>query len=130
MNPTIRREVQRATRTGATRAAATHACPQCNAVVLRGLDADVAALPVVTDPHPLTVTGEVLALAGGRVTYDLTWRSGRYELDPRNSGHIKRRPAGTQFHVVAGHQCGRQLPPGAHGRVTPARYSVPDEPQF
>lgn len=97
-------------RDGISRRAKTTFCADCHRPVVRGLDADVAALVAVVDPAPLTPVGEVLALAAGRRTYDLTWRGARYELDPREPGHIRTRPASRKYHVTADHQCGNSLP--------------------
>lgn len=125
MNPTLARELQRNAARGNSRAAGTYACPGCRAVILRGLDADVAALTVTVDPAPLTLLGEVLALARGRTTYDLTRRGGRYELDPRNPSHIKKRPA-SEFHVAPEHKCGNPLPAKPREFI-PANTPVSDE---
>jgi hypothetical protein len=96
---------------GIARAARAGYCHDCGSVILRGLDADRAALTVVADPEPLNPLGEFLALTVGRRTYDLTWR-GRYELNPRESGHIRAAPA--QVHgksaVVVEHLCGQVMP--------------------
>lgn len=96
---------------GVTRAARAGYCHSCGRVVLRGLDADRAALTAVCDPEPLNLLGEFLALSAGRPTYDLQWRS-RYELNPREPVHIRTIPAGgsRQATVVAAHRCGQPIP--------------------
>lgn len=95
---------------GISRRAKTTFCASCRAVVIRGLDSHIAATVATADPAALTPLGEVLALATGRRTYDLTWTGGRYEIDHRNEWHIRGRPPGTQFHVIADHKCGQPLP--------------------
>ena len=94
---------------GVSRAARPARCRSCGRVVLRGLDADRAALPVSADPQPLNQLGEVLTLTTGRHTYDLEWRNGRYELNPRRAAHITNSPPNSSpdKSVVAEHQCGR-----------------------
>lgn len=102
---------------GVARAARAGYCRSCGAVIVRGLDADRAALTAVCDPEPLNLLGEFLALSAGRPTYDLQWRS-RYELNPREPAHISTTPAGTggKSAVVAAHCCGQPIP--AEGRDT------------
>jgi hypothetical protein len=96
---------------GISRAARAGYCRGCGRVVLRGLDADRAALPVAADPEPLNVLGEFLALSVGRKTFDLHWR-GRYELDPREPWHIRARPAQLRGKsaVVVEHSCRDVMP--------------------
>jgi len=96
---------------GVSRAARAGYCHTCGAVVLRGLDADRAALTVVADPEPLNPLGEFLAVSVGRRTYDLTWRS-RYELNPREPAHIRAAPAQLlgKSSVVVEHLCGQVMP--------------------
>lgn len=117
-----------------TRRAKTGFCDTCWSIVIRGLDAPIAALPVTVDPQPLSPLGEVLALAAGRRSYDLTWRGDRYELDHRDHWGIRTRPAGAINHVVADHQCGHLLPEIARTEKcpTPPRgiNRIPDEPPF
>lgn len=96
---------------GISRAARASYCTSCGTVVLRGLDADRAALTVACDPEPLNPLGEFLAISVGRRTYDLTWRT-RYELDPRSPGRIRDRPAQLygKSAVVVEHLCGQPMP--------------------
>lgn len=96
---------------GVSRAARAGYCRSCGTVVVRGLDADRAALSAVCDPEPINVLGEFLALSAGRRTYDLTWR-GRYELNPREPAHIRAAPAQLfgKSTVVVSHLCGQAMP--------------------
>lgn len=101
---------------GVSRAARAGYCRSCGAVILRGLDADRAALTAVCDPEPINPLGEFLALSVGRKTYDLTWR-GRYELNPREPCHIEAAPASLlgKSSVVVSHLCGQTMP--VEGRI-------------
>jgi hypothetical protein len=96
---------------GISRATRASYCRSCGRVVLRGLDADRAALTVTADPEPLNPLGEFLAVSSGRRTFDLSWR-GRYELDFRDAWYIRARPA--RLHgksaVVVEHSCGDVMP--------------------
>jgi len=96
---------------GISRAARAGHCTSCGAIVIRGLDADRAALTVVCDPEPINALGEFLAVSVGRRTYDLKWRS-RYELDPREPAHIRAMPAQLygKSAVVVEHLCGQVMP--------------------
>jgi len=96
---------------GVSRRAHAITC-RCGQTVIRGLDADRAALPISADPQPLNQLGEVLTLTTGRHTYDLEWRNGRYELNPRRAAHIANSPPNSSpdTSVVAEHQCGRSAP--------------------
>lgn len=96
---------------GISRRARAGHCRGCGRVVLRGLDDDVAAIPVATDPEPLNPLGEFLAIAIGRPTYNLAWR-GQYELDPRDSWSIRERLAGIygKAAVVVAHSCVDRMP--------------------
>lgn len=100
---------------GVSRAARAGYCHTCGQVVVRGLDADRAALSVTCDPGPLNPLGEFLALSVGRRTYDLSWR-GRYELNPREPCHIRAAPAAVRgkSSVAVEHLCGQAMP--AEGR--------------
>ena len=82
-------------------------CPTCGRLVLRGLDADVAAGDVMVDPTPLTAIGEwVITLRGG-VTYSLsTITSDRQELDDRDQWRRLVHPStDSGVVVVPGHEC-------------------------
>jgi hypothetical protein len=100
---------------GVSRRARAGLCRSCGRVVLRGLDADAAAMAVAVDPEPLNALGEFLALSVGRVTFDLTWRL-RYELDPRDAWHIRTRPAAVRGKsaVVVQHSCADVMPAEGH----------------
>lgn len=109
---------------GVSRRARAGICRSCGEVVLRGLDADRAAVTVAADPEPLNPLGEFLATVTARRTYDLSWR-GRYELDPRDADQIAERPAALygKSAVLVEHSCadrmpieGRIIEPGNHSR--------------
>lgn len=106
---------------GITRAARIRTCPTCRATTVAGLDADVASLPAICDPRPLTRQGEAIALITGRATYALgNWRN-RLELNHRTSFHI-RGARQTDVDILATHVCGAPpLPsqPSALKRPTP-----------
>jgi hypothetical protein len=88
---------------------ATHTCGQ---PVLTGLDSDLCAWPATVDPLPLTPTGEMLALLGGRTTYDY-WTNAR-QLHRRIDVAIRGRPATDtgSTRVLATHIC--NTPPLPH----------------
>jgi hypothetical protein len=105
---------------GVTRSARLGRCEACGHPVLRGLDGDVAALPVTAAPVELDHFGEYLALARGCRTYYLARRfsvSGRprWELDPRWTEHVAR--AERRYPVIAEHRCGLHLPHWEGGRL-------------
>lgn len=104
---------------GVSRAARAGHCRSCGQVVIRGLDADRAALPATCDPGSINALGEFLAVTTGRRTYDLDWR-GRYELSPREPAHISDSPPGSKPNspVVVAHECDSPMP--AAGRVVAA----------
>lgn len=89
---------------------AIHArCPKCRATVLQGLDNAVCGLPVRAGLVCLDAVGELLALAGGRRTYELRPKAGgRIDLQRRDRWMMARRG----YPVVADHRCGQQLPVG------------------
>jgi hypothetical protein len=65
------------------------------------------AFEAACDPEPLTMLGEVSALAAGRRTLNLVQRAGRFELDQRWAEHID---AGrSRLDVLASHLCGRPI---------------------
>jgi hypothetical protein len=101
---------------GVGRAARATTCRACGAFVLRGLDADRAALPVVVDPVPLNELGEFAALLAGRKTYETSGSNQRCELNPRNPDRIGACPATARSRtiVLVEHHCGR--PMAAEGR--------------
>lgn len=88
---------------GVRRAIRATTCRDCGAGILTGLDADRAALPVVVDVDPVTELGEVLALAAGRVSYNLRIGNGACELDRRDRHTIS---APRRYRVVVSHECG------------------------
>lgn len=102
-------------------------CRKCGAHVIRGLDADRAALPTTADPEPITITGELIAIANGLTTYDLVKHSTRPELDHRNQWRIsgpRRNP------VLAEHRCGTTWPTQPAPTPAPTPRKAGDDPNF
>lgn len=99
--------IGRMDRDGISRRARPHACPNCHALTIVGLDHDRSALTVRADPSPLSPAGELIALLTGRPTYSLHPHGNRYEINPRSQWAITSTPAGTltSCDVVAAHQC-------------------------
>lgn len=119
---------------GITRAVRATYCRGCGAHVMRGLDADVAALPTVVDPTPLDPLGEALALLANRPTYSLRW-VGRYEIDHRLGATIAAHPAGSQpsVDVLAAHACNAAsltAHPRGHASRPPRAKELTDDPPF
>lgn len=121
---------------GATRSAVIQRCPKCRALVLRGLDADLAALLVICDATEIDTRGELVALALGLRTYMLTRStnsSGKtgWNIDPRLPAAIL---AGQRTALVATHRCGIAIPPAATTRIPTwlgRRHApLPDHPPF
>jgi hypothetical protein len=125
-------EIGRIDADGISRRAHATRCRKCTAVVLVGLDDDKCAAPVQVDPPPLTRIGEVTVLLAGGHTFDLTYTSRGYRIDPRRSWDIKAHPAGSVegSDVVAGHRCGSDPPPSAQSRITKRSRALsdPNEP--
>jgi len=95
---------------GTTRRAQPRLCRTCNAHVVTGLDADLAALDILADPTPLDQLGELTALIQGRPTYTLEHDGPRLVLNYRDSGRIRHRPpGGIRYDVLPAHACGRPL---------------------
>lgn len=107
---------------------ATHECGQ---PVLTGLNDDNCAWPTTVDPHPLTPTGEMLALLGGRHTYDY-WIHAQELNGPRDHLRIPYRPATDtgSTRVLAAHICG--TPPLPHYPSPPPtpNQETNDDPPF
>jgi hypothetical protein len=96
---------------GTTRRAQPRLCRTCNAHVITGLDADLAAIAVTADPTPLDQLGELTALVTARSTYTLEHDGPRLVLNYRDPGRIRQRPpGGLRYDVLPAHACGRPLP--------------------
>lgn len=118
---------------GTTRRARATSCPRCNARILTGLDADLAAVQVHVDPLPLTPLAEALAILAGRRTAALVSREGRLVLNYRDSWRITGSPAGTPGQdVYAEHLCGTRpgWPSTATTHARPAAASYAGAPPF
>jgi hypothetical protein len=119
---------------GITRAARARWCRRCHGPIMSGLDGDRIAAVVEVDPAPLDAAGELLALMSGASTYDLAWRGGRYEIDPRTRYEIAGWPPGSRpgVDVVRAHICGYEQTVGTTETAI-TRYastSLPDECPF
>lgn len=112
---------------GVSRTISAGRCHHCHTPVVRGLDADVAGLPITADPQPVDQLGEAIALIAGRGSYDLAHNGGRWQLSHRDQWRIR---AGRPATVLAGHQCGSPpLPPGPPINQ-PARMTFTEEPTW
>jgi hypothetical protein len=100
---------------------------------MSGLDGERVATVVQVDPTPLGPLGELSTLLAGGRTFDLAWRGGRYEIDPRTDFEIEGWPPGSRpgVDVVRAHVCGAAaVDQVASAIVTASRYRVPDECPF
>ena len=86
-----------------SRAAVNANCRSCGERIMVGLDASRAGIVVHADPHPLTRTGELLAVCAGYRVYSLDLKDW---LDYRDAARLKR-PA---IRVLAEHRCGENVP--------------------
>lgn len=103
-------------------------CHRCHAQVVRGLDADVAAISVTADPQPIDQLGEALALLAGRSSYSLLRRDSAWSLSPRDEYRIR---AGKPATVLAEHRCGSPpLPAGPPLPEPIRRPSFTEEPTW
>ena len=93
----------------AVRGAYMISCPRCERPVMRGLLAMPTPWKVDADPQPLSRQGEALALLAGRVTYDLSWRHGHYELDRRGSWAWHHPDPVVGRDIVVEHRCGESV---------------------
>jgi hypothetical protein len=115
----------------ASRKARALPCPRCGQPLLRGLDADICARTVDTDPYPLAAESEALALLMHIRTFELRWYGDHYELDSRDRWRIAGRPATRpDVDVLAEHRCGQPTLPRRTGALRtgrPTRTVLPDE---
>lgn len=104
---------------------------ECGAPVLSGLDSDLCAWPATVDPTPLTPTGEMLALLGGRTTYDY-WTASRQlhrRVDVAITGHPATDTGSTR--VLATHICGTPpLPAYPTPAISTTTEETSDVPPF
>lgn len=120
---------------GVHRGARADRCRDCRRPVLRGLDADRAALAAVVDPHEIDAMGELIAKRIGLMTYNLSpgYSSKgirRWELSPRAACMIE---APRRTAVLVAHRCGLAIPPAAVTFLSPTprpACSVSDAPPF
>lgn len=109
------------------RRATLKTCPRCHAPVIVGLDADVAAFKATCDPTPLTPLGEYIALADGRITYDLAGGYSRKELWQRTALNIQ---TARRYPVLTEHRCGKPLAEYAEPNTDTEKERHSDEPPF
>jgi hypothetical protein len=97
---------------GVHRHARARFCARCGHTILTGLDADTAAMPIRTDPTPITALGELTALMAGTPTYELRWLTNHYEIDYRDQHRIKGNPPGIWKggDVLVSHRCELPFP--------------------
>ena len=106
------------------RGVAATKCRDCRAETLTGIDDDVCAFLARVDSAALSAVGEMLALLGGRETFELRARGAGLALWHRSARDIASRPAGStqryqpNFDVVAEHRCGSAALP-----IIPSRYN-------
>lgn len=96
-------------------------CPTCRATVLRGLDADLAAMPAIVDPTPLDLRAWEACRVAGRALYVLKSDGDRWilnDLDPYAFPGSKRQDA----LIVPEHTCRGRFP----GRLPDTRRHNPD----
>lgn len=100
---------------GVHRRAAFRRCAVCGAMTLRGLDSDVAGLPVVCDVTDLDTLAEaaVILLTGER-TYTAYELPGGIQLNPRHAENL--RAAEQPRPVLRRHSCGAEAPPSTANR--------------
>jgi len=118
---------------GIGRRAHVRRCRDCGRYTFVGLDDVVMAGVATVDVAPLDALGELLALLCGLTTYDLSWRGDRYEIDRRESHHIRSAPPGSKAgnDVVNDHRCGVDIAHHAASRLRiPSAYVFPDKPPF
>lgn len=99
----LRKELE--TRTGGFRHASWNRCPRCRAIILEGLDDDIAAFTVQADPTPINIDQENICHTIGRHTYTATIGK-NIELNHRTTyaaGRPSRHP------IVPAHRCGARF---------------------
>lgn len=101
-------------------------CPRCGSAILAARTRPPAAFDVRADPAPLAPAGEILALAAGRMTYDLVKYAGQFELINRDQWRIRRR----DWPVVADHKCPGPIPWAAIPPPPEPETSDDGEPPF
>lgn len=113
---------------GILRSAHLGHCPKCRAPIIRGLDAEKAALLAICDIQPIDQIGELVALTQGRPTYDLIGNAHRKELEYRYEWNIK---SERRYPVHAAHRCGTPpLPAQETPTVEFALEAASEKPPF
>lgn len=112
------------------RAAGAGRCKACEAFLIQGLDGDQCALDARADADPVSALGEAHARILGLRTYELWRTKGAWNLELRDMGAIRRRPAGSGVvDVLAEHLCGLILD-HAELRNPPRQITTDTEPPF
>lgn len=99
-------------------------CGTCGAAMFIGPDADTAALQARVNTHPVTRTGELIAIAIGHRTYE---RDHQHHLHHRDRWAI-RSPAKGTVHID--HHCGQPVPTAWRQPTTTHTTTTPEEPPF
>ncbi|MFP3968615.1 hypothetical protein SMC26_40395 [Actinomadura fulvescens] len=104
-----------------------HRCPRCGAAILRGYDAEIAAILAVVDPLPIEdQADELAAILAGRTTYDLIGMRDK-ALNPRDEYRIAHR----RHTILAAHRCPGPVPGDALDHTPPEQFAPDDaEPPF
>jgi hypothetical protein len=109
---------------GVTRSARIQTCKTCHRTVIRGFTDEPCSILATCDLAPLSNLGEAVALMQGRMTFDLTYRGGRLEIDLREADHIQGSPPETpgwwraKSDVLAEHRCNNNDPlPAIESRI-------------
>lgn len=113
---------------GVSRKAKLRNCLRCGVRTIIGLDHDPCGIPTAADPTHLDPIAELLAVALGRWTYDLTPAPA---LERRSHWNIR---GPRHYPVLANHQCRDGVPLRIHESVqrvfAPAVHALPEEPPF
>ena len=123
--------VQEKRRAGERRARSGR-CRICEADVLVGLDASVAAGEVVVDPVAVDAVQEVLALASGRASFTARRLGPDVELTRRTQWNVQGSPGSGPHPVYLSHRC-QERPQEAHQEALPLDLegpAGPSEPPF
>lgn len=108
---------------GFTRTARAVKCEKCGARIIKGWTDEPCATLAAADPRPISNLGEVVAVLQGRMTFDLSRRGGRLEIDLRESDHIQGSPPEdpgwyrARSDVLAAHRCNTAPLPSIESRI-------------
>lgn len=108
---------------GVTRSARIQTCKRCGRTVIRGFTEEPCSILATCDLAPLSNLGEAIATLQDRMTFDLTYRGSRLELDLRESDHIQGSPPEdpgwyrARSDVLAAHRCNTAPLPSIESRI-------------